>query len=49
MVEGVGDGGGGGGGRFGVVKLHYHPQTDSLYIEFTDEPRSETRKVAEVV
>lgn len=28
------------------MKLHYYPETDSLYIEFTDEPGAETREVA---
>jgi len=28
------------------VKLHYYPETDSLYIELRPEPGSETREVA---
>ena len=28
------------------MKLHYYPETDSLYIEFRDVPGSETREVA---
>jgi len=31
------------------MKLHYYPETDSLYIEFTDEPGAETREVADGV
>jgi uncharacterized protein YuzE len=29
------------------MKLHYYPETDSLYIELRDEPGSETREIAE--
>jgi uncharacterized protein YuzE len=29
------------------VKLHYHPETDSLYIELKPEPGAETREVAD--
>lgn len=29
------------------MKLHYYPETDSLYIELKPEPGSETRDVAE--
>jgi uncharacterized protein YuzE len=29
------------------MKLHYYPETDSLYIEFRAEPGAETREVAE--
>jgi uncharacterized protein YuzE len=29
------------------VKLHYYPETDSLYIELKDEPGAETREVAD--
>ena len=25
------------------MKLHYYPETDSLYIEFSEEPGAETR------
>ena len=28
------------------MKLHYYPETDSLYIELKREPGAETRKVA---
>jgi uncharacterized protein YuzE len=28
------------------VKLHYYPETDSLYIELKPEPGTETREVA---
>jgi uncharacterized protein YuzE len=28
------------------MKLHYYPETDSLYIELKAEPGSETREVA---
>jgi uncharacterized protein YuzE len=29
------------------VKLHYYPETDSLYIELKPEPGAEVREVAE--
>ena len=29
------------------MKLHYYPETDSLYIEFSSAPGAETREVAE--
>ncbi len=29
------------------MKLHYYPETDSLYIEFKDVPGSETREIVE--
>jgi uncharacterized protein YuzE len=29
------------------MKLHYYPETDSLYIELRDAPAAETREVAE--
>jgi hypothetical protein len=29
------------------MKLHYYPQTDSLYIEFASAPGAETREMAE--
>jgi uncharacterized protein YuzE len=29
------------------MKLHYYPETDSLYIELRDEPGSETREIAD--
>jgi uncharacterized protein YuzE len=29
------------------MKLHYYPETDSLYIELRDEPGSETREIAQ--
>lgn len=29
------------------MKLHYYPETDSLYIELRDLPASETREIAE--
>ena len=29
------------------MKLHYYPETDSLYIELRDVPASETREVAD--
>ena len=28
------------------MKLHYYPETDSLYIELRDHPASETREIA---
>lgn len=28
------------------MKLHYYPETDSLYIEFRMEPGTETREIA---
>ena len=30
------------------MKLHYYPETDSLYIELKSQPGTETREVAEV-
>jgi uncharacterized protein YuzE len=29
------------------MKLHYYPDTDSLYIELKDSPGAETREIAE--
>ncbi len=29
------------------MKLHYYPETDSLYIEFTAAPGAETREVSD--
>lgn len=29
------------------MKLHYYPETDSLYIELRDAPSAETREIAE--
>ena len=29
------------------MKLHYYPETDSLYIELRSEPGNETREIAE--
>jgi uncharacterized protein YuzE len=29
------------------MKLHYYPETDSLYIELRDVPASETREIAD--
>jgi uncharacterized protein YuzE len=29
------------------MKLHYYPETDSLYIELADMPGAETREVAD--
>jgi uncharacterized protein YuzE len=29
------------------MKLHYYPETDSLYIELRDAPAQETREVAD--
>jgi uncharacterized protein YuzE len=29
------------------MKLHYYPETDSLYIELTDAPGAEAREIAE--
>jgi uncharacterized protein YuzE len=29
------------------MKLHYYPETDTLYIELRDEPGSETREIAD--
>lgn len=31
------------------MKLHYYPETDSLYIELSDEPGMETREVSDGV
>jgi uncharacterized protein YuzE len=31
------------------MKLHYYPETDSLYIEFSGAPGAETREVSEGV
>ena len=31
------------------MKLHYYPETDSLYIEFREEPGVETREVSDGV
>jgi uncharacterized protein YuzE len=31
------------------MKLHYYPETDSLYIELKDQPGAETREVADGV
>jgi uncharacterized protein YuzE len=31
------------------VKLHYHPETDSLYIELSPAPSTETRTVTETL
>ena len=31
------------------MKLHYYPETDSLYIEFSEEPGLETREVSDGV
>ena len=28
------------------MKLHYYPETDSLYVEFQDRPSAETREIA---
>ena len=27
------------------MKLHYYPETDSLYVEFRDRPSTETREI----
>jgi uncharacterized protein YuzE len=32
--------------RHSPVKLHYYPETDSLYIELKNSPGSQTREVA---
>ena len=29
------------------MKLHYYPETDSLYIELRDAPASETREISD--
>jgi uncharacterized protein YuzE len=29
------------------MKLHYYPETDSLYIEFKPEPGTETREITD--
>jgi uncharacterized protein YuzE len=29
------------------MKLHYYPETDSLYIELRDAPSAETREIAD--
>jgi uncharacterized protein YuzE len=29
------------------MKLHYYPETDSLYIELADRPGAETREIAD--
>ena len=31
------------------MKLHYYPETDSLYTEFSEEPGAETREVSDSV
>ncbi len=31
------------------MKLHYYPETDSLYIELKDSPGAETREIGEGV
>ena len=31
------------------MKLHYYPETDSLYIEFSEDPGVETREVSDGV
>ncbi|MYH09822.1 MAG: DUF2283 domain-containing protein [Gemmatimonadales bacterium] len=31
------------------MKLHYYPETDSLYVEFQEGPGEETREVADGV
>ncbi|WP_419860323.1 DUF2283 domain-containing protein [Candidatus Palauibacter sp.] len=31
------------------MKLHYYPETDSLYVEFQEGPGTETREVADGV
>ncbi len=31
------------------MKLNYHPETDSLYIDLSDEPSVETREISEGV
>lgn len=31
------------------MKLHYYPETDSLYVEFQEGPGAETREVADGV
>jgi uncharacterized protein YuzE len=30
-----------------MMKLHYYPETDSLYIELTDAPGAEAREIVE--
>jgi len=32
-----------------TMRLHYYPETDSLYVEFREGPGTETREVAEGV
>lgn len=32
-----------------TMKLHYYPETDSLYVEFRENPGAETREVADGV
>jgi uncharacterized protein YuzE len=34
-------------GRGATMKLHYYPETDSLYIELNSAPGAETREIAE--
>ncbi len=29
------------------MKLHYYPETDSLYVELKEEPRVETREITD--
>ena len=29
------------------MKLHYYPETDSLYIDFTSRPSAESREIAD--
>ena len=31
------------------MKLHYHPDTDSLYIEFSERPSVDSREISEGV
>ena len=31
------------------MKLHYYPETDSLYVEFREDPGAEAREVADGV
>jgi len=38
-----------GGGRAVVVKLHYNPEADSLYIDLLDRPAADSQEVADGV
>ena len=37
------------GQRVQLVKLNYHPDTDSLYIDLSEQPSAESREISEGV